>query len=386
MTGGTANGETPREIFAREEEPLDATYPEPLPEPPPHRAAPGLAWVKENLFSSVGNALLTVLGVYLLWLIVPPLLGWSFLDATWSTDDPAVCRAAEGACWALIGQKYRFILFGLYPFEEQWRPALAVGVFVVAAAITAVPAFWRRWLVALWTAVAIVCASLMWGGVFGLPYVENDKWGGLPLTLILAVVGIAGAFPLSILLALGRRSDLPAIRAVCTGFIELIRGVPLISVLFMASVMFPLFLPEGMTIDKLLRALVGITLFTAAYLAEAVRGGLQSIPRGQYEAAEALGLSYWQKTGLVILPQALKISIPPIVNQFISMFKDTSLVIIIGLFDLLTTAKAALSDPPWRPFYIESYLFAALIYWFVSFFMSQYSLYLERRLETGHRR
>jgi general L-amino acid transport system permease protein len=179
---------------------------------------------------------------------------------------------------------------------------------------------------------------------------------------------------------------LPAIRAVCTGFIELIRGVPLISVLFMASVMFPLFLPEGVTIDKLLRALAGIALFTAAYLAEAVRGGLQSIPRGQYEAAEALGLTYWQKTGLIILPQALKISIPPIVNQFISMFKDTSLVIIIGLFDLLTTAKAALSDPPWRPFYIESYLFAALIYWMFSFFMSRYSLYLERRLETGYRR
>lgn len=379
-------GETPQQIFAREEEPVDGVYPS-APEPQrPHPVRRGFAWVRENLFSSLGNALLTVLALLLLWRTLPPLFDWSLGEAVWSTDDPAVCKAAAGACWALIEQKHRFILFGLYPFEEQWRPALATGVFLVAGAISAVPACWGRWLIALWGAVATLCAVLMWGGVFGLSFVENAKWGGLPLTLILAVVGIAAAFPLSIVLALGRRSELPAIRAVCTAFIELIRGVPLISVLFMASVMFPLFLPEGMTIDKLLRALVGITLFTAAYLAEAVRGGLQAIPQGQYEAAEALGLSYWQKTGLIILPQALKISIPPIVNQFISMFKDTSLVIIIGLFDLLTTAKAALSDPPWRPFYVESYLFAAFIYWLISFFMSRYSLYLERRLETGHRR
>ncbi len=385
MTDERRSEETPQQIFAREEEPVDAVYPQTL--PPPRRHLAGVfAWMRENLFSSVGNALLTVLGLYLLWRILPPLVDWTLIQSVWSTDDPAVCKAAEGACWALITQKYRFILFGLYPFEEQWRPALATALFIVAGAITAVPAFWRRALIGLWVFVAVVCAVLMWGGVFGLPFVENAKWGGLPLTLILAVVGIAAAFPLSIVLALGRRSELPAIRAVCTGFIELIRGVPLISVLFMASVMFPLFLPEGVTIDKLLRALAGIALFTAAYLAEAVRGGLQSIPRGQYEAAEALGLTYWQKTGLIILPQALKISIPPIVNQFISMFKDTSLVIIIGLFDLLTTAKAALSDPPWRPFYIESYLFAALIYWMFSFFMSRYSLYLERRLETGYRR
>jgi general L-amino acid transport system permease protein len=231
-----------------------------------------------------------------------------------------------------------------------------------------------------------VCAVLMWGGVFGLTFVSNDQWGGLPLTLILSVVGMVLSFPLAILLALGRRSDLPAIRAVCVGFIEFVRGVPLVSVLFMASVMFPLFLPDGVTIDKLLRAQVGIILFTAAYLAEAVRGGLQAVPRGQYEAADALGLGYWQKMGLIILPQALKISIPPLVNQFISMFKDTSLVIIIGLFDLLTTAKTALSDPQWRPFFVESYTFVALIYWGFCFFMSRYSQFLERKLETGHRR
>jgi general L-amino acid transport system permease protein len=233
--------------------------------------------------------------------------------------------------------------------------------------------------------VGSAVALLMWGGVLGLAYVDNTQWGGLPLTLILTAVGIALAFPLSVLLALGRRSDLPAIRAVCVGFIELVRGVPLISVLFMASVMFPLFLPEGMTVDKLLRALIGLALFTAAYLAEALRGGLQAIPPGQYEAADALSLSWWQKMRLVVLPQAIKVSIPALVNQIISMFKDTSLVVIIGLFDLMSTTKAALSDPPWRPFYVEGYVFAALLYWAFSFSMSRYSRWLERRLETGQR-
>ena len=348
-------------------------------------AARALRWVRENLFAGFGNAFLTVLAALLLWHTLPPLLDWAVLDAVWSGGDPAACREADGACWALIGEKHRFILFGLYPYEEQWRPALALGLFLAAAGISAVPAFWRRWLAWLWGAVGGAIAFLMWGGALGLPFVPNTQWGGLPLTLILAVVGVVGAFPLSILLALGRRSDLPLIRAVCIGFIELIRGVPLVSVLFMASVMFPLFLPDGVTVDKLLRAVLGIALFTAAYLAEALRGGLQALPSGQYEAADALGFSYWQRVRLIILPQALKTSIPALVNQFISMFKDTSLVIIIGLFDLLTATKAALSDPPWRPFYVEAYCFAALLYWLFSFSMSRYSLHLERRLETGHR-
>lgn len=347
--------------------------------------AQGLRWVRENLFSGVGSAFLTVLVALLLWRALPPLLDWAVLDAVWSGADPAACRAADGACWALIGEKHRFILFGLYPFDEQWRPALALALFIAAVVISAVPAFWGRWLAWLWAGVFGTVAVLLWGGVLGLTFVPNTLWGGLPLTLILTVLGVVLAFPLSILLALGRRSGLPLIRAVCVGFIELVRGVPLISVLFMASVMFPLFLPEGVTVDKLLRAILGIALFTAAYLAEALRGGLQAIPRGQYEAADALGLGYWQMARLVILPQALKISIPALVNQFISLFKDTSLVIIIGLFDLLTATKTALSDPIWRPFYVEAYCFAALIYWLFSFSMSRYSLYLERRLDTGHR-
>ena len=378
--------ESPDEIFAREEEP-DEGWRRP---PPVSTASLRLVigdWARKNLFNSVPNTILTLLCAWLLWETLIPMTQWGVLEAVWRADDPAACRAAEGgACWAIIANKYRFILFGLFPYEDHWRPLVAIVLFVVAIAISCVPRFWRPWLAGMWLVVFVACGILMWGGVFGLRFVENGRWGGLPLTLILSVVGIVCSFPLAIVLALGRRSELPAIRSVCVGFIEFVRGVPLISVLFMASVMFPLFLPEGVSIDKLLRAQVGIILFTAAYLAEAVRGGLQSVPRGQFEAADALGLSYWKKTRLIILPQALKTSIPAIVNQFISMFKDTSLVIIIGLFDLLSTAKAALSDPPWRPFYVEAYLFAALIYWAFCFFMSRYSQYIERRLETGHRR
>jgi len=377
--------ETPEEIFAREEEPV-----EPHLAPPAHPAV-GLhtligGWARQNLFSSIPNTLLTLLCAWILWEAVPPLLQWAWFGAVWRTSDPTVCREAEGACWALITEKHRFILFGLYPWGEQWRPLVAIMLFIIALVTTCYPGFWRPWLLGLWTAVFALCALLMWGGVLGMTFVPNDQWGGLPLTLILSVVGMVCSFPLAILLALGRRSELPAIRSVCVAFIEFVRGVPLVSVLFMASVMFPLFLPEGVTIDKLLRAQVGIILFTAAYLAEAVRGGLQAVPRGQYEAADALGLGYWRKMGLIILPQALKISIPPLVNQFISMFKDTSLVIIIGLFDLLTTAKTALADPQWRPFFVESYVFVAMIYWGFCFFMSRYSQFIERRMETGHRR
>jgi general L-amino acid transport system permease protein len=337
-------------------------------------------WTRANLFSGPASALVTLLTAFFLWRALPPLFDWAVRDAVWSASDPAVCREAGGACWALIGQKYRFVLFGLYPYREQWRPALAVAIFVAALVATAVPAWWGRWLLWLWAAVAATVATLLWGGILGLPYVDNTQWGGLPLTLVLAAVGSAAAFPLSILLALGRRSDLPLIRALCVGVIELVRGVPLISVLFMASVMFPLFLPEGVNLDKLLRALIGIAIFTAAYLAEALRGGLQAIPVGQYEAADALGLTYWQKARLVILPQAVKHALPALVGQIIGMFKDTSLVVIIGLFDLMATVQGALSDPPWRPYYVEGYLFAALLYWIFAFSMSRYSQYLERRL------
>ena len=239
--------------------------------------------------------------------------------------------------------------------------------------------FWRWWLALVWVAGLTVIGVLMWGGVLGLPYVENGRWGGLILTLLLATFGIAFAFPLSIVLALGRRSELPVIRALCVGYIELIRGVPLISVLFMASVMLPLFLPSGVTMDKLLRAQLALVLFAAAYFAEVVRGGLQAIPKAQYEMADALGLTYWQKTSYVILPQALRVAVPPLVNTCIGFFKDTSLVLIIGLFDLLTTIKVSLTDPRWAGFGVEAYLFAAAAYFVFCFAMSLYS----RRLEAS---
>jgi len=376
----------PETLFAREEEPAGEAAARTAPPGGPGFADLVIGWPRKHLFNNVGNTILTLLCLALLWLVVPPVIDWALVGAVWSGGDPQLCRDAEGACWALIGEKHRFILFGLYPYDEHWRPLLATALFLIGLVVSSNPQFWSWWLAPLWGAIAVTCGVLMWGGVLGLSYVDQANWGGVPLTLILATVGLTLSFPLAVLLALGRRSELPAIRAVCVAFIELIRGVPLISVLFMASVMFPLFLPEGVTIDKLLRAQVGIILFTAAYLAEAIRGGLQSVPRGQFEAADALGLSYWRKTGLIILPQALKVAIPPIVNQFISMFKDTSLVIIIGLFDLLSTAKTALTDPPWRPFYVEAYLFAALIYWGFCFFMSRYSQFLERRLETGKQR
>ncbi|MBK8175398.1 MAG: amino acid ABC transporter permease [Rhodospirillales bacterium] len=385
MTDRPRFEETPDEIFAHEEEPFEPHVPSPAVRPKgPHLAA--FEWIKANLFSSVPNTLLTLFGLWLLWQAIPPMLDWALFSAVWHGDDPTLCRQAGGACWAFVEQKHRFILFGLYPWDEQWRPLLAVCMFIAALVTTCCPRFWKPWLAGMWIVVFAACALLMWGGVLGMTFVDTGQWGGLPLTLILSVVGMVCSFPLAILLALGRRSDLPAIRSVCVGFIEFVRGVPLVSVLFMASVMFPLFLPEGVTINKLLRAQVGIILFTAAYLAEAVRGGLQAVPRGQYEAADAIGLGYWQKMGLIILPQALKVSIPPLVNQFISMFKDTSLVIIIGLFDLLTTAKTAVAEPQWRPFFVESYVFVAMIYWSFCFFMSRYSQFLERLMDTGHRR
>ncbi|MBR9970940.1 amino acid ABC transporter permease [Magnetospirillum sulfuroxidans] len=347
-----------------------------------------LNWAKSNLFDSVPNAIMTLLAVLLLWEVVPPLLSWGVFNATWFSADgtAAACRDGTGACWALMGEKNRLMLFGVYPYDQHWRPALATALVIAMLATSALRRFWVPALAYAWLGVVLVVAWLMWGGILGLRYVETPQWGGLPLTLGLALLGIVLAFPLSIVLALGRRSNLPAIRAVCTGYIELVRGVPLVSVLFMASVMFPLFLPEGVTIDKLLRALVGMTLFTAAYLAEAVRGGLQAIPRGQEEAADALGLPYWRKMRLIVLPQALRLVIPPIVNQFISCFKDTSLVTIVGLYDLLAATKASLADPDWRPFFVEGYIAAALVYWVFCFSMSRYSQWLERELATGTRR
>jgi general L-amino acid transport system permease protein len=321
-----------------------------------------------------------VLNLFLLILVL--YLGWKFADwalirAVWQPDASA-CRAASGACWGFIVEKHRLIAFGTYPYEEHWRPALSSLFLVALWVLSAVRHFWKPSLILIWTAGLTAIGVLMWGGVFGLPYVENERWGGLILTLLLTTFGLAFAFPLSILLALGRRSELPLIRALCVAYIELIRGVPLISVLFMASVMLPLFLPAGVSVDKLLRAQIALILFAAAYLAEVVRGGLQAIPQHQYDTADALGLNYFQKTFLIVLPQALRIAVPPLVNTCIGFFKDTSLVLIIGLFDLLSTIKVSLNDPAWTGFGVEAYLFAALVYFVFCFALSRYSRSLEK--------
>ena len=286
----------------------------------------------------------------------------------------------------MIHEKYRLILFGRYPYEQQWRPLLGILVLAAVIGVSCNRNFWKPWLADAWIVGLVVWFVLMWGGVFGLPFVPNNLWGGLPLTLILTVIGLAVAFPVSILLALGRRSHMPVIRVISVGYIELIRGVPLISLLFMASFMLPLFLPTGASIDEVLRAQVAIIMFSAAYLAEAIRGGLQAIPNGQYEAAHALGLTYWQTQRKIILPQAIKIAIPSIVNIFLGLFKDTSLVAIVSLTDLLLSMRQAIADPLWRRFFVEGYIFIALIYFCVCFFMSKYSQYLEAQFDTSHSR
>ena len=342
-----------------------------------------LGWVRTNLFSSVFNSFLTVVIIYFLWKIVPGLIRWAFIDSSWTTTG-AECRAAGGACWSVVTKNLRFIIFGFFPYEWQWRPLLAMIILFTLLIVSRNRSYWKKWLGYSWLIGLFVMGLLLRGGLFGLPPVESTKWSGLPLTLLLSVFGLTAAYPLGVLLALGRQSRMPAIKSLSVVYIETIRGVPLISLLFMSSVMFPLFLPEGITINNILRAQVAIIMFTAAYIAEVVRGGLQAISRGQYEAAESLGLNYSQKMRLIILPQALKIVIPPSVGILISAFKDTSLVVIIGLFDLLKTTQSTLSDPRWMGFSVEAYIFIALIYFTGCFSMSSYSRRLERELYRGN--
>jgi len=361
-----------------------AGVPEAVPRTPPALSVGPLAWARANLFSGWVSTAVTLLLAYLIARWVLGFVDWAFVNAIWSLPPSETQRCRDirgvGACWAVINEKHRFILFGTYPFEEHWRPALVCVLFVGLYVASAIRRFWRWELAVVWVAVLTLIGVLMWGGVLGLSYVPQERWGGLPITLILSTFGLAFAFPLAILVALGRRSSMPAVRMLCIGYVELIRGVPLISLLFMASVMFPLFLPEGMNIDKLLRAQVAIILFAGAYLAEVVRAGLQALPKGQYEAADALGLSYWNKTGFIILPQALRLVIPPLVNTFIGFFKDTSLVLIIGIFDLLTAGKTAIVEPAWQGFGVEVYVVVGLIYLVFCFAMSKYSQGLEAEL------
>lgn len=360
---------------------------QPLPDLPPPPSERGIwGWFRQNLFSTWYNTIASLVVGYLLVTWLAPVINWALISAVWTGENTDDCRPGA-ACWIFVQQRLGFFLYGFYPADLRWRPNIVFVLFL----ITVIPQFFsrapgRKWLALFGiTGLPVLAFILIKGGYFGLDPVATSRWGGLMLTLILAYVGIIAALPIGVLLALGRRSEMPVIRGICITFIEFWRAVPLITILFMASVMLPLFLPQGVTFDRLLRALIGITLFQSAYMAEVVRGGLQAIPKGQYEAAQALGFGYWRSMRLIILPQALKIVIPGIANTVISLFKDTTLVLIIGLFDLLGAVRSTLSDPAWRSVAAEGYLFVALCFWIFCFGMSRYSQNLEKKLDTGHK-
>ena len=368
----------PGRIFVRTEH---------IPQAPPPVSTSGVAgWMRENLFSSPLNTALTLLTLYLLYLIVPPLFEWAFINSLWEGESNKSCRGIEGACWVLVPKRFGQYIYGFYPEPERWRVNLTFVLFCINLLPVLSDRVPGRTFAALFLVFGFpIVAYILLHGAFGMESVPTHKWGGLTLTLVFASVAILFSLPIGILLALGRRSEMPVVRTICIAFIELWRSVPLITVLFMASFMLPLFTPEGVNANELLRALIGFIMFASAYMAEVVRGGLQALPKGQTEAAQALGLNYLKSMQLIILPQALKIVIPGIVNTFIALFKDTALVSIIGLFDLLLVARSAVTDPKWLGLEHESYILAAVIYFIFCFSMSRYSLWLERKLDTGHR-
>ena len=364
------------------------------PLPAPNRTSGVLLWLKTNLFSSISNTIVTLIAALFLFWLIPPLYNFLIGDAVFSDPEGLrgeACRfEGVGACWVMIQGRWNTIIYGFFPNSEIWRINLMFVIAIVLLIPMLVPKmpFTRTAALLFFLAFPVVAFILMSGGIFGLRPVPTSQWGGLTLTLIISVIGITVSMPLGILLALGRQSKLPIIKGFCVGFIELWRAVPLITVLFMASVMLPLFMPQGVTPDTLLRAIIGICLFESAYMAEVVRGGLQAMPRGQYEAASALGLNKVKTLGLIILPQALKHVIPGIVNTFIALFKDTSLVTIIGLFELLNTVRSAARDVNWSSPSgdVTGYVFAGFVFWIFCFGMSRYSMYMESRLHTGHKR
>ena len=354
--------------------------------PPPTERIPVLRWMRENLASSPFNVVVTILCLTGLYYAVPAFISWGLVDAVFVAESHETCRAAEGACWAVVGEKHRPMFFGVYPYEEHWRLVIALIIYLGVIAMTMMPRFWSyRILVPLWLFALVSTLTLLWGGVFGLMEVDTSQWGGLPLTMVLFTGTLVIGFPTSVLLALGRRSDMPMIKAVCVIFIESLRGVSLITILFVAVNVFPLFLPQGLEFDKLMRVMFGMAVFFACYEAEVIRGGLQAIPRGQYEAAEALGLGYWNTMIRIILPQALRICLPGIVNHVIAAFKNTSFVLIIGLFDILTATTSVMQDPVWRLFTVEAYLCVGLVYFCFCYVLSKYSQLVERWLGEGKR-
>jgi len=360
-------------------------------EPPPNRVRGLVPWLRANLFSSIGNTILTIVGVVVALSVLVPFIQWTLINAVWESPGREACAAQpDGACWAFVKANFGQFIYGRYPDAERWRVNLffvLMAAGIVPMAIPSVP-FKRFNLLYVFIIFPVGAAFLLDGGAFGLPHVETAVWGGLFLTLVVSYVGMAMSLPFGIILALGRRSNMPAVRVVCVFFIEICRGVPLITVLFMAGILLPLFFPTGVNFDKLVRALLGVAFFASAYMAEVIRGGLQAVPKGQYEGAQALGLGYWQMMRLIVLPQAIKIVIPGIVNTFIGLFKDTSLVYIISIFELLSTVRNSFSDPTWSASTTPAsgLLFAAAVFWVFCFGMSQYSQFIERRLNTGHKR
>jgi general L-amino acid transport system permease protein len=361
------------------------------PAAPPRRRASAREWIGARLFNTIGNATLTVLGGIGLVALAWPLFRFLVLDAVWHGAERTDCLPesvghAVGACWPFIAAKFDQLMYGFYPADQRWRVNLVYGLGALTLAPLLVPRIPYKSLnaVLFFIVFPAVAAVLLLGGLLGLAEVETRLWGGLLVTLVISYAGIVGSLPLGILLALGRRSDLPVVRSASVIFIEFWRGVPLITVLFFATYMLPLFLPGNWKIDGLLRVLIGVILFSAAYLAEVVRAGLQAIPRGQFEGAMALGFGYWRMMGLVILPQALRLVIPGLVNSFIALFKDTTLVLIVAIFDLLGQLRASFSDPNWATpvTLFTGFAFAGMIYFVVSFAMSRYAMFTERRLSA----
>jgi general L-amino acid transport system permease protein len=364
--------------------------------PPPSSVAGPLAWLRDNLFSSPLDIALTIFAAALIYLAVPPLLDWAVFSATWSYPPEVVSGerapsvsdcSPEGACWIFVGARFEQFIYGFYPEQERWRVILSfvLGAIGIYGLLGGPAQFRKQAAILFFVAFPIISFWLLRGGL-GLAPVTTDQWGGFMLTLVIALVGIVLSLPLGILLALGRRSNLPIIHLLCVVFIEFVRGVPLITVIFMANIMLPLFLPSDMNVNVLLRVLVGTTAFVSAYMAEVIRGGLQAIPKGQFEGAMAMGLGYWQMMRLIILPQALRVAIPSIVNTFIGFFKDTTLVSMVGLYDFLNMVRAGFKDSNWVGVEISGYAFCAIVYWVCCFSMSRYSMHLERKLHTGHKK
>ncbi len=359
--------------------------------PPPANLVGFWPTIRQMFFTSTGGALLgLVVGALLFW-AAWNIFDWAVLRAVWSAPDRELCNVeGGGACWPFIFAKFHQWIYGFYPIDERWRVNIVYVMGAISLAGLLIPAVpFKGWnALFFFVAFPVITFFLVSGGYFGLTFVETTQWGGLLVTLVLAVTAIVVSVPLGIFLALGRRSTMPIVSLLSTIFIETVRGVPLVLVLFMAANMFPLFMPPGVNPEKLLTALIGISLFASAYMAEVIRGGLQAIPKGQYEASQAVGLPYWKMMVLIVMPQALKIVIPGIVNNFIGLFKDTSLVTVIGIFDLLGIVQSGFNDAKWASAQTGNtgYFALVLIYFVFCFSMSRYSMFIERRLNTGHKR